>query len=150
MITFNVGNRVRRIKNGTNSGMNIGDTGTIVEVKSQNSVSVKLDKNKIISMGHDALNSFEKLPKTIHHVEAGDEFYRKDNTPRKLIVIEVFDFSISYYFKNDIHKIIYWLHRELLEEGYELGNQINTITINNKTYNKQEVEERLAELKQIN
>ncbi len=56
MATFTVGSKVRRI-NSYNDGLNIGDTGVIIEIiDNGKGAKVKNDKDKTIVGGHDLKN----------------------------------------------------------------------------------------------
>lgn len=143
---FRVGDLVERT-DGYNYHMSKGDRGTII--RNNNGFSDIRLQSGIFSGGND--NTYlKKVTKTIRDVEVGDIIYNTEAVYKNVMANSgrLVALSCDNHLNKDF--VGSWQSMESLERGeWKIKGQVETITIADKTYNKAEVEKRLAELTPI-
>lgn len=137
---FKEGDRVEAIAN--SYCYRIGDRGTVVSGIGW----LKLDKYKSNTGSNYTNVNFKKLKVTIRDIEVGDTL---EMGHASVVVLAVCGEMIAVS-QSDKKSFSGWYSMSYAESAWKLPKQKEeTITIDGKTYNKEEVTERLSELKTV-
>lgn len=149
---FKVGDRVKNIMNGFYRAEAVpkGSSGKIIFISDGAIASVKFKGYPEIEKYALCYLEEDKSPKTIRDVEVGDIIYNTEAVYKNVMAISgrLVALSCDNHLNKDF--VGSWQSMESLERGeWKIKGQGETITIADKTYNKADVEKRLAELTPI-